>query len=114
MVDGSLAATKPTDTEQERQNFETNTAEDVIAVDHSNAPGLPETFAAFQTKLTALQEAASRVIAKQHRQAEETESSVGAPAEVFGAGGRRDRCCKGAVSHASLGNPGAGEEPYQA
>ena len=48
--DGSLEATKPTDAEQERQNFDTNTAEDVIAVDHSNEPGLLETFAAFQTK----------------------------------------------------------------
>ena len=82
MDDGSLEATKPTDAEQERQNFETNTAEDVIAVDHSNAPGLLETFGAFQTKLAALHEAASRVIAKQHSQAEETESSVGTPAEV--------------------------------
>ena len=82
MDDGSLEATKPTDAEQERQNFDTNTAEDVIAVDHSNEPGLHETFAAFQTKLTALQEAASRVIVQQHRQAEETESSVGTPAEV--------------------------------
>ena len=80
--DGSLEATKPTDAEQERQNFDTNTAEDVIAVDHSNEPGLLETFAAFQTKLTALQEAASRVIAVQQRQAAETESSVDTPAEV--------------------------------
>ena len=61
--DGSLEATKPTNAEQERQTFDTNTAEDVIAVDHSNEPGLLETFAAIQTKLTALQEAASRVIA---------------------------------------------------
>ena len=67
MDDGSLEATKPTDAEEERQHFETNTAEDVIAVDHSNAPGLLETFAAFQTKLTARQEAASRVIAVQQR-----------------------------------------------
>ena len=81
MDDGSLEATRPTDAEQERQNFDTNTAEDVIVVDHSNEPGLHETFAAFQTKLTALQEAASRVIAVQHRRAEETESSVGTPAE---------------------------------
>ena len=80
--DGSLEATKLTDAEQERQTFDTNTAEDVIAVDHSNELGLHETCAAFQTKLTALQEAAARVIAAQHRQAEETESSVGTPAEV--------------------------------
>ena len=40
-------AAKPTDAEQERQAFETNTAEDVIAVDHSNDPGLLEAVAAF-------------------------------------------------------------------
>ena len=54
-------------------------------MDHSNQPGLLETFAAFQTKLTALQEAASRVIALQQRQAEETESSVGTPADASSA-----------------------------
>ena len=80
--DNILEATKPTDAEQERQTFDTNTAEDVIAVDHSNEPGLLETFAAFQTKLTSLQEAASRVIAVEHRQAQESESSVGTPAEL--------------------------------
>ena len=52
----------------------------MIAVDHSNEPGLLETFSAFQTKLTALQEAASRVLAQEHRQAQEAESSVGTPA----------------------------------
>ena len=80
--DGSLEATKLTDPEQERQTFDTNTAEDVIAVGHSNEPGIHETFAAFRAKLTALQEAAARVIAAQHRQEVETESSVGTPAEV--------------------------------
>ena len=79
--DGTLEAAKPTDAEKERQAFDTNTAEDVIAVDHSNQPGLLETFAAFQTKLTALQEAASRVMTAQQRQAEETESSVRTPAD---------------------------------
>ena len=58
---------KPTEAEQERQAFETNTAEDVIAVDHSSDPGLLETFAAFQTKLSAVQEAAARVIAVEQR-----------------------------------------------
>ena len=66
MDDGSLDPANLTDTEQERQTFDTNTAEDVIAVDHSNEPGLLETFAAFQTKLAGLQEAASRVMAAQH------------------------------------------------
>ena len=80
--DGALEAAKPTDAEQERQAFHTNTAEDVIAVDHSNQPSLLETFAAFQTKLTALQEAASRVIALQQRQTEETESRSGTPADA--------------------------------
>ena len=80
--DGKLEAAKPTDAEQERQAFDTNTAEDVIAVDHAAEPGLLETFAAFQTKLTAMQEAASRVIAVQQRQAEEAESSVGTPADA--------------------------------
>jgi len=80
--DGALEAAKPTDAEQECQAFHTNTAEDVIAVDHSNQPGLLETFAAFQTKLIALQEAASRVIALQQRQAEETESRAGTPADA--------------------------------
>ena len=79
--DATLEAAKPTDAEKERQAFDTNTAEDVIAVDHSNQPGLLETFAAFQTKLTALQEAASRVMTAQQRQAEETESSVRTPAD---------------------------------
>ena len=69
--DGSFEATKLTDAEQERQTFDTNTAEDVIAVDHSNEPGLHETFAAFQTKLTALQETASRSMAVQRRLTEE-------------------------------------------
>ena len=32
---------KPTEAEQERQAFETNTAEDVIAVGHSSDPGHP-------------------------------------------------------------------------
>ena len=32
------SAVKPTEAEQERQTFETNTAEDVIAVDHGNQP----------------------------------------------------------------------------
>ena len=53
--DGSLEATNLTDAEQERQTFDANTAEVVIAVDHSNEPGLHETFAAFQTKLAVLQ-----------------------------------------------------------
>ena len=42
------SAVKPTEAEQERQMCETNTAEDMIAVDHSNQPTLLETFAAFQ------------------------------------------------------------------
>ena len=46
------SAVKPIEAEQERQTFETNTAEDVIALDHSNHPGDLETFAAFQTKLS--------------------------------------------------------------
>ena len=37
---------KPTRSEIEHQAFDTNTAEDVIAVDHSNQPGTLETFAA--------------------------------------------------------------------
>ena len=72
-------ACKPTEAEQERQAFETNTAEDVIAVDHSNDPGLLETFAAFQTKLHAVQEAAARVVAVEHRRVSET-SGVAEPA----------------------------------
>ena len=40
-----------TDAERQRMEVETNTAEDVIAVDHSNGPGLLETFTAFQVKL---------------------------------------------------------------
>ena len=79
--DGVLEGGKATDAEQERLHYDTNTAEDVIAVDHSNEPGLLETFAAFQTKLTALQEAASRVVAVEQRQAADSESSVGTPAD---------------------------------
>ena len=71
--------TKPTDAEQKCQEFETNTAEDVIAVDHSNDPGLLETFAAFQTKLQSVQEAAARVIAAQQRLEAETESNAASP-----------------------------------
>ena len=76
----TLEAAKPTDAERERQAFETNTAEDVIAVDHSNDPGLLETFAAFQTKLVALNEAAERVFAVQRHHEEEAKSSVDTPA----------------------------------
>ena len=98
LAEEKLEAAKPTDAEQERQAFDTNTAEDVIAVDHSAEPGLQETFAAFQTKLTAVQEAASRVIAMQQRQAEEAESSAGRPADassVMAAGAtaaRKEQC----------------------
>ena len=67
--DGVLESGKPTDAEQERQHYDTNTAEDVIAVDHSSEPGLLETFAAFQTRLMALQEAAPRVIDVEQRPA---------------------------------------------
>ena len=56
-----------TQAEHERMKFETNTAEDVIAVDHSNDPGLLETFTAFQTKLQAVNAAATRVMAAQHQ-----------------------------------------------
>ena len=72
---------KPTEAEQERQTFETNTAEDVIAVDHSNQPTLLETFAAFQTKLSVLHEAAGRVISTQERMRTDTQNSVDKPAE---------------------------------
>ena len=68
--------TKPTDAEQERQAFETNSAETVIAVDHSTDPGLLETFTAFQTKLHALQEAAARVMAAAQRHATEVVDSA--------------------------------------
>ena len=83
--EGALDAAKPTAAEQEQQAFDTNTAEDIIAVDHSNEPGLLETFAAFQTKLIAVNEAAERVLALQQRQAERAEaaeSNEGAPAEA--------------------------------
>ena len=49
-------AAEPTDAERAQHAFETNTAETVIAVDHTNDPGLLETFAAFQTKLHAVQQ----------------------------------------------------------
>ena len=82
LAEEKLEAAKPTDAEQERQAFDTNTAEDVIAVDHSAEPGLQETFAAFQTRLTAMQEAGSRVIAMQQRQAEAAESSADTPGDA--------------------------------
>ena len=80
--DAHGSAVKPTDAEQERQTFETNTAEDVIAVDHSNEPALLETFGAFQTKLTVMADAASRLISAQQHMATETESSVDTPADA--------------------------------
>ena len=87
--DGVLEGDKRTVAEQERQHYDTNTAEDVIGLDHSNEPALLDTFAAFQTKLMALQEAASRVIAVEKRPAGKSESSVGTPedtASVLSAG----------------------------
>ena len=72
---------KLTDAERERQTFETNSVEDVIAVDHSNDPGLLETFAAFQTKLSVMSQAASRIIALEQRQAEATGRNDGTSAE---------------------------------
>jgi len=53
----------------------------VIAVGHSNDPGLLETFAVFQTKLSVMSQAASRVIAAEQRQAGETQSNDGTSAE---------------------------------
>ena len=50
----STSPFKPTDTEQQCCAFETNTAKNVIAVDHSNDAGVLETFTAFNTKLHAL------------------------------------------------------------
>ena len=101
--DGSLDLANLTDTEQERQTFDTNTAEDVIAVDHSNEPGLLETFAAFQTTLAGLQEAASRVMAAQHRMAEEAESSVATPAES--SVGTTAESSVGTPAESSVGTP---------
>ena len=62
---------QPTDADCEAQQFETSTAEDVIAVDHSNDPGLLETFAAFQTKLQAVNSVAARVMAIEQKHASE-------------------------------------------
>ena len=59
--------TLPSEAERQKMEFETNTAEDIIAVDHSNDPGLLETFAAFQTKLQTLNTAAARVMATMSR-----------------------------------------------
>ena len=44
-------------------------------MEHGSEPGLLETFATFQAKLHALQEAAARVLAAQQRQAEDTEEA---------------------------------------
>jgi hypothetical protein len=77
-----------TEAERQHQTFDTNTSEDVIAVDHSDQPNVLETFAAFQTKLRAMHDAASRVITSKQRQAE-TENKASAPgddASVFAAG----------------------------
>ena len=74
--------TRPTDAEQEHQTYDTNTAEDVIAVDHSDQPNVLETFAAFQTKLRAMQDVASRVIVSKQRQEEKAEGDLGAPGDA--------------------------------
>ncbi len=68
-------AAEPTDAERAQHAFETNTAETVIAVDHTNDPGLLETFAAFQTKLHAVQQQAARILATQ-QQHEDQPASV--------------------------------------
>ena len=73
-------AAEPTDAERAQHAFETNTAEAVIAVDHTNDPGLLETFAAFQIKLHAVQEQAARVLAMQPQHEDQRSSSVGEPA----------------------------------
>ena len=66
----------PTEAKHEKMNFETNAAEDVIAVDHSNDPGLLETFAAFQTKLHAVNMAAARVMVVERQHALQSEAGV--------------------------------------
>ena len=72
-------AESPTEAEHETMKFETNTAEDVIAVDHSNDPGVLETFAAFQTKLQAVNAAAARVMAAGQQHSSQSEVSVAKP-----------------------------------
>jgi hypothetical protein len=79
-VDTTTAeAVQLTETEQETMKFETNTAEDVIAVDHSNDPGIHETFAAFQTKLQAVNAAATRVMAAEQQLFSQTEVGASKP-----------------------------------
>jgi len=55
---------EPGEEDKVKRMYETNMAETVIAVDHSKEPGLLETFAAFQTKLGALQDVASRMMSR--------------------------------------------------
>ena len=73
-------AAEPTDAERAQYAFETNTAETVIAVDHTNDPGLLQTCAAFQTKLHAVQAQAARVLATQPQHEDQRSNSVGEPA----------------------------------
>ena len=48
VLPGEADAAVPTEAESAKIEFETNTAEDVIAEDHSNNPGRLEIFAAFR------------------------------------------------------------------
>ena len=75
----TTAAASPTEAEHEAMKFETNTAEDVIAVDHSNDPGLLETFGAFQSKLQAVNAAAARVMAAEQQLCSQSEVGVAKP-----------------------------------
>jgi hypothetical protein len=79
MNTNTVDAAEPTEAERSRMEFETNTAEDIIAVDHASEPGVLETFAAFQTKLQALSMAAGRVIAAERQQDLQTDVSVAKP-----------------------------------
>ena len=104
---------EPTDVEREQYAFEANTAETVIAVDHTNDPGLLQTFAAFQTKLHAVQAQAARVLATQSQHENQRSNNVGEPA----APASSETACASAAEkrtmpHSRVGNARIGKKTH--